>query len=132
MNLFVDTSAFLAVLDRDDINHPGADAKWREIILSDSTFICHNYILLETYALLQNRFGMEAVRAFHEDILPLLHVVWVDEAIHKSGMSAFLTASRKRLSLVDCVSFETMRNLGIKRVFTFDPHFRMHGFTCTP
>jgi predicted nucleic acid-binding protein len=132
MNLFVDTSAFLAILDRDDINHPKANEQWREIILSDSTLNCHNYILVETFVLLQNRFGMEAVRVFQEDLVPLLHVEWIDEGIHKLGMSAFLAASRKRLSLVDCISFETMRNSGIKIAFTFDPHFRAHGFTCIP
>ncbi len=132
MNLFVDTSAFLAVLDRDDINHPKANDQWREIVLSDSSLYCHNYILVEMFALLQSRFGMEAVRTFQEDIFPLLHVQWIEEGIHKVGMSAFLAASRKRLSLVDCISFETMRNLGIKIAFAFDPHFRTHGFTCIP
>jgi uncharacterized protein len=132
VNLFVDTSAFLAIMDRDDIHHPKANDQWREIVLSDSTLNCHNYILVETLAFLQNRFGMEAVRVFQEDVFPLLRVKWIDEGIHKLGMSAYLAASRKRLSLVDCISFETMRALGIKIAFTFDPHFRTYGFTCIP
>jgi len=32
------------------------------------------------------------------------------------------------LSLVDCVSFEVMRRIGMNRVFCFDPHFEEHGF----
>lgn len=43
-----------------------------------------------------------------------------------------LAANRRNLSLVDCVSFEVMRDLGVKDVFAFDPHFREHGFTCIP
>ena len=75
---------------------------------------------------------MDAVRIFQEDILPLINIEWVDAATHKSGVSALLAASRRKLSLVDCVSFETMRNSGIKTVFAFDRHFAEQGFSCIP
>ena len=39
-----------------------------------------------------------------------------------------LTAARRRLSLVDCVSFDVMRRLGLNRVFCFDQHFEEQGF----
>ena len=31
---------------------------------------------------------------------------------------------------VDCISFEIMRNSGIKTIFTFDSHFEEQGFHC--
>jgi predicted nucleic acid-binding protein len=46
--------------------------------------------------------------------------------------SALLTANRRQLSLVDCVSFEMMRRLGIKTAFTYDRHFSEQGFECLP
>ena len=45
---------------------------------------------------------------------------------------ALLAASRRGLSLVDCVSFEVMRESGLKSAFTFDGHFREYGFTAVP
>ncbi len=66
---------------------------------------------------------MEAVTEFYETLLPLINIEWVDENTHKSATNALLTASRRELSLVDCVSFEMMRNLGIETAFAFDPHF---------
>jgi len=39
-----------------------------------------------------------------------------------------LTAARRQLSLVDCISFEVMRRRGIKTAFTFDDHFAEQGF----
>ncbi len=75
---------------------------------------------------------MEAVRVFQEDIVPVLNIKWVDEIIHKIGISSLLAASRRRLSLVDCVSFEIMRQMGFKVAFTFDSHFRDQGFKCLP
>jgi predicted nucleic acid-binding protein len=68
------------------------------------------------------------VREFHEDMLPLINIEWVNKSTHQSGVSALLAASRLKLSLVVCVSFEVMRNLGIKKVFAFDPHFEEQGF----
>jgi predicted nucleic acid-binding protein len=32
MTIFVDTSAFLAVLDGDEINHPSAKTSWQELL----------------------------------------------------------------------------------------------------
>ena len=130
MNVFVDTSAFLAVLDADDAEHERARKVWERLITSDESMICSNYVLVETFALVQHRLGIEAVRAFQENICPLLSIEWIDESDHRTGVAAVFAASRRRLSLVDCVSFEVMRRLGITRVFCFDPHFDEQGFEC--
>ncbi|TAN42085.1 MAG: PIN domain-containing protein [Nitrospirae bacterium] len=128
MNIFIDTSGFIAVLDADDDMHVRAKGVWIKMISDRMNFITNNYILVETFALVRSRLGIDAVRALQEDILPLVHVEWVDEISHKMGVSALLAAGRKKLSLVDCVSFETMRKLALKNVFTFDRHFKEQGF----
>lgn len=56
----------------------------------------------------------------------------LDAAIHDAAVSALLVASRRQLSLVDCVSFETMRRLAIQNTFALDPHFAEQGFTLIP
>ncbi len=128
MRIFINTSAIYALLDRDDINYPHAKRVWTNILNTGHTLITSNYILVETFALLQNRLGIGAVRGFQEDLLPLVNIEFVSSATHQSGVAALLSASRRNLSLVDCVSFEIMRNAGIKAVFAFDPHFKEQGF----
>jgi predicted nucleic acid-binding protein len=132
VTIFIDTSAFLAILNTDDKNHQKAKKTWTDLIMPATRLICNNYILVETFSLVQQRLGMDAVRVFQEDILPLINIEWIDAETHKSGVSALLAASRRKLSLVDCVSFETMRDSGIKTVFAFDPHFNEQGFKCIP
>jgi predicted nucleic acid-binding protein len=132
MNIFIDTAAFLAVLNGDDRFHLPARRVWDEILSSDSLLLSSNYVLLETTALLQHRFGIEAVRLFESDILPIIEIAWVDEIIHQQGMSTLLVANRRELSLVDCTSFELMRRMGVEAAFTFDPHFREQGFMVLP
>jgi predicted nucleic acid-binding protein len=130
MRVFIDTSAFLAILAREDINYAPAKRIWTELIQKEATLSCTNYIILESCGLIQRRLGLAAVKSFEEDIVPILHLEWVDESLHQAGVAALLTANRRQLSLVDCISFETMRRLGINAVFAFDQHFVEQGFTC--
>jgi predicted nucleic acid-binding protein len=129
MRIFVDTSAFYALLDRDDTHHPRAKRAWIELLKAAHALVTSNYILVETSALLQNRLGMEAIRAFHDEMLPLINIEFVASGTHRSGVAALLSASRRDLSLVDCVSFEVMRTAGINTAFAFDKHFREQGFS---
>jgi predicted nucleic acid-binding protein len=133
MNVFIDTSAFLAVLNAADRYHPLARQAWTELLSAeDVTLVSSNYVIVETTALLQHRFGMEAVRLLENDLLPVIATQFVTEAIHDQAVSALLAANRRQLSLVDCASFVILRELGLKMVFTFDPHFSEQGFSLIP
>ena len=132
MSVFVDTSAFLAVLDADDVHHLQAKEVWRDLIALEETPVCSNYVLVESFALIQSRLGMTAVDVLQNDMLPVVKVEWVVEATHGAAVSALITSGRRRLSLVDCASFELMRQLGIRRAFTLDRHFAEQGFECLP
>lgn len=128
MSVFVDTSALLAIFDADDDNHEAGAARWRTLLETDETLVTTNYILIETVALFQRRLGMDAVRLFDRDVAPLLDVIWIDEARHRTSMAALVTAGRRDLSLVDCVSFESMRRAVLTQAFAFDRHFDEQGF----
>ena len=128
MAVYVDTSAFLAVLDSDDLNNAAAKSTWVRLLQQRTTMICNSYVLVETYALIQRRLGMDALRSFGENVSPVLRVEWVSEPLHMQAVSALLTANRRHLSLVDCTSFVTMRYLGLNEAFAFDQHFAEQGF----
>jgi predicted nucleic acid-binding protein len=130
MTVFLDTSAIFAVMDADDGNHRKASKIWSQLLETDSQILVSNYVLVEAFALIQHRLGMKAVRIFQEDIMPVLTVEWVDEAVHSSGVASLLAAAQRKLSLVDCISFVIMRKVGIKEAFAFDRHFAAEGFRC--
>jgi predicted nucleic acid-binding protein len=132
MRVFIDTSAFYALLDRDDENHRKAKNAWVDLLKNEDTLVTNNYVLVEAFALIQHRLGIDAVRGFQNDILPLLNIEFVFPELHRSGVSALLLASRRNLSLVDCVIFEMMRTLEIKMTLAFDPHFKEQGFNTLP
>jgi len=130
MIAFVDTSAFYAVLNRLDENHETADSIWKLLLEQDAVLATNNYVLVETCVITQNRLGLEAVREFQQEIVPILRVEWVTKSQHDSAMAAVLAAARKKLSLVDCVSFAMMREAGIRKAFAFDAHYVEQGFDC--
>ena len=132
MSVFVDTSALFAILDADDQNHEQAKQAWVSLITQGTDLVCTSYILVEAFALVQRRLGMEAVRVLQEDMAPMLRVEWVDEITHAAGVAVLLTADRRQLSLVDCVSFNVMRRQSLKLAFTFDGHFAEQGFEQVP
>ena len=131
MTVFVDTSGLYAVLDRDDRWHARARDAWAELVTEHDPLVS-NYVLVETLALVQNRLGVEAVRAIAQDVAPLLDVHWVDADDHARAVEALLTANRRDLSLVDCMSFHIMRRLGVDTAFAFDEHFEEQGFATLP
>lgn len=132
MSVFVDTSAFLALLDASVDGHDEAAHAWRGFLEADERLVTSSYVLVEVHAIVQRRLGTAAVRSLASDLLPLVEVDWVDADAHAAGLSAYLAANQRSMSLVDCVSFELIRRRGIDVAFTLDPGFLRQGFTVVP
>ena len=128
MIVFVDTSAFFALLAGNDEMHGQAGRNFAYFAENDVQLVTSSYVLVETLALLQNRIGLEAVSDFQLKFLPLLEVIWVDAEWHARALQRLLTHGKRKLSLVDCLSFEIMESLDIKQAFSFDKHFKEYGF----
>jgi predicted nucleic acid-binding protein len=88
--------------------------------------VSHNYAVVEATALVQRRLGHDAVRDLHTRLLRPVEIVWVDRETHELAVSAYLAGPR--VSLVDRVTFEVMRRLGISVAFAFDRDFAREGF----
>lgn len=130
--VFVDTSAYYAVLDHTDPSHPAAAAAWGrlldEMAAEHLEALTHGGVVVETAALVQHRLGMTAVRTFLDEYVPASTVVWVDAELHDQAAAALLAAGRRQVSLVDWTSFVVMRRRGIEQALAFDDHFLQQGF----
>ena len=131
MTLFVDTSALYALMDRDDFNHERARRFWIELS-PDEPLLTHNYVLVETSALVQRRLGIEALQTLLDELTLPISTVFVDRVMHDAAVSGVLNARVRQVSLVDVVSFEVMRRAGVRAAFTFDDHFAQFGFELRP
>lgn len=130
MRVFVDTSALYATLDAADEAHPDAADVFGS--LRGAELITHNYVVVETVALVQRRLGVSAVRDLTEGLLRPIRVVWVDRDLHAVALAAVLASRQRRVSLVDHTSFLVMRREAITTSFAFDPDFETEGFKVLP
>ena len=127
VTVFVDSSALYAVIDTDEITNERAATTFGSLAVTHA-LVTHSYVCVETIALLQRRVGLDAVQAFVDDVVPVLGVESVDEALHRAATAACLAAGRRDVSLVDWTSFEQMRRRGISTAFAYDAHFATQGF----
>ena len=99
-----------------------------------SSFVTTDYVLDEAVTL--TRFAHSHKKAVELADAALsskfMRVVYSDELLFSEGMRIFKQHSDKEWSLTDCVSFATMRKLGLRTAFTFDAHFEQFGFLQIP
>ena len=129
MATLIDTSALFALLSESDSHHREATAALPALARTGD-LVTHNYVVVETTALVGGRLGRTALRALHERLLPPIPVTWVDESTHAAAISALLVS--KGPSFVDLISFELMRREQIDRAFAFDNDFADRGFEVVP
>lgn len=128
--VFVDTAAWLALLNKDDRFHKQAKAIRDQLVASQASFITTDWILLEVAnSLSKRRFRKAAVRLI-EAILrsPNIHVVRADPYLWNRAWDLYKKSRDKDWSLTDCMSFVVMRDEGIRQAFTMDRHFEQAGF----
>ncbi len=130
--VFVDTSALLPLMDRDASEHDEVVEAVRDLAGENTPLFTTSYTLVEAGALVRNRLGIEAFRALGSVVLEAVEIVWVDEALHRKAWRKVASAGSKGPSLVDWVSFITMRNMGIEHALTLDRHFVEQGFSKIP
>ncbi len=130
--IYVDTSAFLALMNKSDLDHERAMQTWQRLIEEEQELICNNYVLVESIVLIQRRIGIEAVSILHNNIIPFIEVEWLDETLHNAVVKSVIKTNRRQVSLVDSASFDTMRRHNVETAFAFDSHFADQGFEVIP
>lgn len=128
-SVFADTSGFYAVLDADDPFHVAAKTAFARAEQEGWQLVTTNYVVHETWALVQHRLGWDAVEDFLDVMLPLCRVEYVDEPLYSFAAQQCRLARRRQLSLTDCISFEVMRRLGLTEAIVRDEHFAEKGIT---
>ncbi len=130
--VFVDTSALYAALNRTDAGHERVAPVLEALLASQATLVTTGFVLIETASLLQTRVGFEAARQFMLNMVPALDVAWVDGDLCARGVEGWNAGGHRDVSLVDCVSFALMHELHLSHALALDRHFVERGFTVLP
>jgi len=118
--IFVDSSFFIALVDRKDQWHPAAKAILP--VLADETIIISDLIIAESVTILGRRSGGKAGEHLYHYFMDNCDLVVTDEKILKGGMVVFLRYDGT-LSVSDAVSVFIMEKKNINRILSFDADF---------
>ena len=132
MSLFIDTSGFYALLVASESEHGAVRDAFRRAADGGRRLVTTNYVLLETAALLQHRIGLDPVRDLENRIAPVLSVKWVTPELHARAVVRLFRTDKRRLSLVDVVSFVAMEEEGLNDALGLDSAFAAEGFRLLP
>jgi predicted nucleic acid-binding protein len=129
LRVFVDTSAFFALLDRRDASHSEAIQVQQALTSGRAQLFTSNFIVAECHALLLTRLSRADALAFLDGFATgFITVVAVTPEDETRAVDIIRRYDDKMFSYVDASSFAVMERLGLGHAFDFDRHFSQYGF----
>lgn len=133
-NVFVDTSAFVALRNRAEREHDAARRALSKLVSERALLFTSNYVVAETYTALLVRAGRgEAIewgRRFRSG--EAIELVRVDEALEEEAWSILEAHADRSWSYVDATSFALIDREAADAAFAFDRHFVQRGLALVP
>ena len=128
--LFIDASAWLAIVEPDDNHHLEAAKLLPRLLTNYRIAVTTNLVIAEAYILIRKRMGhavaMQYLWETHDS--PRLHRITSDEELELQAEAILRKYNDQDFSYADAVSFAVMKQRRITDVFTYDEHFRVMGF----
>jgi hypothetical protein len=125
--IFIDTSYFLALVNKRDKYHQAARAAAAQVV---PPFITSDAVLLELGNALarppHRRLAMRALQQIWADAQ--IEIVTLNRALLAEAITFYQARPDKAWGLTDCVSFVIMEQRGVREALTADKHFEQAGF----
>lgn len=125
--VFVDSGAWIALGNENDKHHKKV-AKW--FASNEKHLVTTDYIVAETATWVRYHINHKAAcelgdKIFESDLVSVFHC---NPEVLKKAWRLFKKYRDQKFSLIDCTSFITMQQSGIRDVLALDHHFNTMGF----
>jgi len=128
--VFIDTSAFVALLDRADPRHAGVRDAF--LGLADDDLVTHGYVVAESLAVVRRRFGVEGAMTLIDDLLPVCEVLPVEPSAHAEALARYRASLPAGTSFVDQISLGLMQTSRIDAALALDLDLGATGIRLLP
>jgi len=119
---FVDSSAIVALVDRDDSSHHAAAEAYRSLVTSGYRLFTTNHVINEAFELLVSGIGFSTARIWLQQQTLAVYVV-KDIDLADAAIMVCRRDDANPLSLTDALSMVVMERLGVVDAFAVDPAF---------
>jgi hypothetical protein len=132
--VFVDTSAWVGLFVEKDQHHADAVKAFEALGEDAPEFVTTDYVVAETVTRIRRDASHKSAVGVWDRLEggDAARLVEVEPAHRRAARKLFGRYDQLVLSLVDCVSFVVMKELGITEAFTFDDDFRKAGYVTIP
>jgi len=130
LKVFVDTAAWIALLNVSDALHSRAKQVMNELIQQNVLLVTTEFVLLEV----ADALSIPAIRsqtvAFINGLrqLSILEIIPISQTLLVESWTLYSQRLDKEWGLTDCTSFVVMTQEKITQAFTSDRHFEQAGF----
>ncbi|MFA6521585.1 MAG: PIN domain-containing protein [Candidatus Gracilibacteria bacterium] len=132
--IFLDSSAFVALIDKGDQYHEDAQGFLETLNVQYQKIYTSNATIIETYRLVIHRMGWEKGIAFLNSIPNIscdVKTFSQDNETDARHNVEFIFCGIK-ITLTDAINAAIMKDLGIGDIFSFDNDYRVMGFKVMP
>ena len=131
--IFVDTAAWIALLNSRDQLHTSAKQVMQNLYQQKATLVTTDFVLLEVADALSNPPIRVQTIDFWDSLLQLppllaLQIIPAERSLLLDGWSLYKQRSDKDWGLTDCISIVVISREQITKAFTSDKHFEQAGF----
>lgn len=129
--VFVDTVAWLALINTSDDLHEPAHRLMEQLRAQRARLTTTEFVLLEVADALGASSIRERTIQFLDGLrrLPVLTILPMSEELRAAGWELYRQRKDKSRGLTDCISFAVMTDRHLILAFTSDHHFSQAGFT---
>lgn len=125
MTCFIDSSAWVAIIDARDPNHGKAREFFEYLLERDAKLVTNNYVIDQTLEELKQRFNIDLAMKFmkiiEESIITInLRMDWISRRIRRAAINNFLRSTNSELTLFHFYVKETVKRKKVDILFSFD------------
>ena len=130
-DVFVDTAAWIALLDESDSLHRKANEILERLSKNNCRLVTTEFVLLELGDGFSAAGKREKALVFLEELRgsEILRIIPATQNLLLQGWELYTKRPDKNWQATDCISFIVMKNENIAVAFTSDRHFEQAGFS---
>jgi hypothetical protein len=125
--VFIDTGAFMAYRNKKDVYHSKADDLLRRALQGEfGSIFTTDFIYDETLTLAMVRTGNKIIAKDISDVMlsQRIEMVIIDGIVLEKARELFFRLFDKRISFTDATTMVVMQQENIRKIITFDSHFK--------